>query len=104
MVFEKFCEKRSKNGIVSDRIIKKWALEIKNEKFSKTKFKASSTWLYNFKRRYGIVSRGITHKIGKNFVFENQQILEEKRVKFLEEVKQKIKEKEYSPNQILNID
>lgn len=80
---ELFCEKRDKHGIVNDLQIRKWGIQAKNEVNPNVKFKASRGWLLNFKRKYNIVSRSITHKVGKNF-WKNRLELEAKAVKFTE--------------------
>lgn len=62
-VYEFFSEKRDKHGIVNDLQIRKWGIQAKNEINPNMKFKASRGWLLNFKRKYNIVSRSITHKM-----------------------------------------
>lgn len=57
-------------------------------------------WLFNFKRSYRIISRLITHKVGRNFL-RNQQNIKEKSIQFVEEV---IEEKGYHPHEIFNLD
>ncbi|RLU20229.1 hypothetical protein DMN91_006836 [Ooceraea biroi] len=65
--------------------------------------RTSRSWLLNFKRKYNIVSRSITHKVGKTF-WKKRLELEAKAVQFVDLVKKIISEKNYEPHEVINID
>ena len=102
-VMELFCEKRSQNEIVHDIILRKWAIDIKNQIDPTMKFKASSRWATKFKCKYNIVSRNITHKVGKGY-WKQELELKAKAAEFVNEVKQVIQEKGYQPREVINFD
>ena len=89
--------------IVHDIHLRRWALEAREEINPNLVFKASRTWANNFKIKYRIVSRRITHKVGKDF-WRARQDLEGKASNFVALVKQTIEEKGYSPQEVLNMD
>lgn len=103
LVYERFQEARSKFLRVNDRLIRQWAIQIKNDQFHKMSFTASPSWLHNFKRRHNIVSRTITHKVGKDY-WKNQAKLAQIEAAFVREVQQVILAEGFRPNEILNCD
>ena len=66
-------------------------------------FKASKEWVKKFKKHNRIVSRKITHKVGKKFS-EADTAIEESAAAFVEDVKSVIVEKKFTPDQIVNFD
>lgn len=66
-VYATFLEKRDHHQIVTDRCLRRWALNLAKSNNPGLKFKASNKWLLNFKRSYRIAFHLITHKVGKNF-------------------------------------
>lgn len=102
-VYKLFCQKRDKHGIVNDMQLRKWGIQAKHEINPQMRFKASKSWAENFKRKYNIVSRSITHKVGKDYWKKRFQ-LETKAAEFIELVKKTIQEKGYQPHEVINMD
>jgi hypothetical protein len=60
VVFEKFDEKIQAHRPIRDIDIRRWAIECNNKSENKILlFKASKTWLKNFKNCYSIVNRKV---------------------------------------------
>lgn len=103
----KFTLKKLRNAveaglIVHDSDIKKWALEAWDEQESGDRsFKASSTWIYNFKKAHRIVSRKITKFVSKK-TLEDSDILKKSADDFVATVQPLIAE--YGPENIYNSD
>lgn len=97
---KKFIESRAKNLIIHDFNLKIWSLEFANSiKFDS--FKASDSWLYNFKKRNNIVSRKITKFVSLHF-----DVQEEEKHKIAMEFVQKAKVlcNNYDDDNIFNAD
>lgn len=92
-VYEKFCELRKNNKIVSNEILTQIALDFK-QKHGMIGFKASSSWLIRFKNKFKIRYSTIS---GEEMLVDNT-ILEKKKEEFF-----KIIEK-YDPAEIFNLD
>jgi len=61
---EKF-RNNDENKIIHGLDLRRWALEAKKE-INFLHFKAGATWILNFKRKHGIVSRKITKFINRS--------------------------------------
>lgn len=59
-VVEMFTDARNRLLVVHNYDLETWAIQKSTELLMNDFFKASKTWVYNFKKRYGIVSRKIT--------------------------------------------
>lgn len=103
LVYEQFQEARSKLQRVNDRLLRQWAVKLKNERFPNLRFKASESWVRNFKHRHSIVSRTITHKVGRDY-WKKQDNLANSADNFVAEVRQIIEEEGYSPEEVFNFD
>lgn len=103
LVFERFKKRRAVHGAVSDLMVRKWAMEVKNDLDSAFPFRASVGWLLNFKKKYNLVSRAITHKVSKDFD-RSEAVLREKSEEFVREVRRVIEENNLSLQQVVNAD
>lgn len=86
-VFSKFKDARSNNLPVHDNDLKIWALE--KSATDNISFKASTHWLYNFKKSYAISSRKVTKTVSASFANENKMLHNIEKT-FVEEVKSQI--------------
>jgi len=92
-VLEQFNIATDKHLPVHDVTLKKWALKAReNVQLSYKLFKASSKWVYNFKKTHGIVSRKI-NKFLTTAQLSNAAELSEAGSKFVENIRSVIKEK-----------
>ncbi|XP_046143462.1 uncharacterized protein LOC123988246 [Osmia bicornis bicornis] len=72
--------------ILHDRDIRRWALQAYKEQGNDhMTFKASKTWLYNFKKAHRIVSRKITKFVTRKTI-EDDEVLKVKATDFVNEV------------------
>jgi len=72
-VLEKFRNANDENKIIHDLDLRRWALEAKEE-INFLHFKAGATWILNFKRKHGIVSRKITKFINRSSKTNQEQL------------------------------
>ncbi|XP_076634339.1 uncharacterized protein LOC143348226 [Colletes latitarsis] len=73
--------------ILHDRDIRRWALQAYKEQGNDyTTFKASKTWLYNFKKAHRIMSRKVTKFVTRKPI-EDDVVLKDKATDFVNEVK-----------------
>jgi len=72
-VLEKFKNANDNNKIIHDLDLRRWALEAK-EQINLPQFKAGATWILNFKRKHGIVSRKITKFINRSSKTNQEQL------------------------------
>jgi len=70
-VLKKFEDANERNNIIHDLDLR-WALEAKEE-INLLNFKAG-TWILNFKRKYGIVSRKVTKFINRSSKTNQEQL------------------------------
>jgi len=84
-ILEKFRNANDENRIIHDLDLWRWALEA-NEKINFLHFKAEATWILNFKRKHGIVSRKIKKFINHSSK-TNQEQLQITRQEFISFVK-----------------
>lgn len=80
-VYQKFRDARSTAQTVHDRTLQRWALQINSNLISSgqgiSNFKASSFWLYNFKKTHRIRSRKVTKVVTTKRQREDAKIKEE---------------------------
>jgi hypothetical protein len=98
-VFEKFDNNRKKHLRICDLNLKKWALKKSHE--LNFNFKASDSWVLNFKKRYRIKSRKVTKYITKR----NELTQLDKKLKaenFVKSINQIIYD--YDSSHVLNTD
>ena len=69
----KFKDANDKNSIMHDLDLRRWALEAKEE-INLPHFKAEATWILNFKRKHGIVSRKITKFVNRSSKTNQEQL------------------------------
>ena len=101
--YEMFCESRAKGKIIHDRTIKTWALARARElELSFDNFRASSSWINNFKRQYRISSRKIVKFVTHRSVRELEQI-ENESIELLLDYQDNVYAK-WDPPQIFNTD
>jgi len=75
---------------IHDLDIKRWALKARNNcNLSQHLFTASSKWIYNFKRRYCIVSKKLNKFVTQSQI-ANKEELRGNANEFVEKVKSKI--------------
>jgi len=70
IIYEQFLDHRSNNKIITDQILRLWAIKQRNLLGNEVaeKFVVENVVIYNnFKRRFNILSRNITYKVGKIF-------------------------------------
>jgi hypothetical protein len=72
-VLNKFKDANDKNSIMHDLDLRRWALEAKEE-INLPHFKAEATWILNFKRKHGIVSRKITKFVNRSSKTNQEQL------------------------------
>lgn len=72
-VFENFKDAGDNNKIIHDLDLRRWALEAKEE-INLPHFKAGATWILNFKRKHGIVSRKITKFINHSSKTDQEKL------------------------------
>ncbi|XP_071575586.1 uncharacterized protein [Temnothorax nylanderi] len=72
-VLNKFKDANDKNSIMHDIDLRRWALEAKEE-INLPHFKAGATWILNFKRKHGIVSRKITKFVNHSSKKNQEQL------------------------------
>ena len=100
-----FQEKVQENAVIHDRTIRNWAIQVKSKIDPQWSFKASQTWVDNFKARNRIVSRAITHRVGKSsYAKAQQENLEREAEEFVARVKEDIIARRLAPSQVLNTD
>ena len=86
--------------IVHDRDLRRWALKAYNDEGNKNiLFKASRSWVHNFKKAHHIVSRKITKFVTRK-TLEDDEKLKTIAQKFVQEVKPLVKE--YGPDNVYN--
>lgn len=72
-VFTHFKEASDEGRIIHDLDLRGWALEAKEE-VDFPSFKAGPTWVLNFKRKHGIVSRKITKFVNRATVMNKEEL------------------------------
>lgn len=104
-VYKFFCEKRSSGSIIHDRTLKLWALSIKHrlDPDNTIQFKASDSWVLQFKRRNNIVTRKITKQVTRMNIV-NEEMTQNAAMAFVQEVKALIEHQHLQPCQVFNID
>jgi hypothetical protein len=88
-LFNKLKSARERYLPIHDHDLKRWALELGNEVgLSRDEFKASDTWILQFKRRFKISSRRITKFVTKR-QYLSQEEIENKSIAFTLECRDK---------------
>jgi len=72
-VLQNFKEADEEKKIIHDMDLRRWALEAKAQ-IDLSSFKASATWILNFKRKYRIVSRKITKFVSRSAQRDKEQL------------------------------
>jgi len=72
-VLQNFKEADEEKKIIHDMDLRRWALEAKAQ-IDLSSFKASATWIFNFKRKYRIVSRKITKFVSRSAQRDKEQL------------------------------
>ena len=104
-VMEIFRCKVQENAVIHDRTIRNWALQVKMQIDPELDFKASQSWVDRFKVRNRIVSRAITHRVGRTAYAKSQQeSLEKEAEEFVARVREDIINRSLAPSQVLNTD
>ena len=81
-MFEKLKNARNTNLPIHDMDLKRWALEIaRSLGLSRDEFLASDLFIYNFKKKFGIVSRKITKFVNRRD-FTKREELEDRAIIF----------------------
>jgi hypothetical protein len=84
-VYERYQEKRAFRIAVHDRDLRRWAIQ-EARQLTLTGFKASPSWLYDFKVNHSVVSRKILRFVSPRMVIE-ESVIEQSAVDFVREVK-----------------
>lgn len=100
-----FKEHAQKNAIIHVRTLKHWGLQIRAQVDPELElnFSASDSWIYRFKKRNRIVSRKITHTVGKKFAQKEEEILKTSEI-FVTHIRNLIDLRQLHAAQILNMD
>jgi hypothetical protein len=65
-LFERLRSARERNLPIHDIDLKRWSLELASDNsLTKEEFVASDTFIYNFKKKFGIISRKVTKFINR---------------------------------------
>lgn len=72
-VLKNFKEANDEKRIIHDVDLRRWALEAKSQ-INFPPFKAGATWILNFKRKHGIVSRKITKFVNRSTTRDKEQL------------------------------
>lgn len=99
---QKIVNSRTNGFVVRDQNIRSFAMDAYREiDDTSWKFKASNSWVYNFKKKHCIVSRKTT-KIITRITAGQEARIQQKASDFVDHIKQLLPE--YSPTHVLNAD
>jgi len=101
-VFEKFLDARRKMLPVHDNDLRRWAIE-KGCEVKACSFRASDTWIFRFKKDYGITSRKITKFVNARSVM-NQVDIENAAMCFVHDCREEFEVGGFARNEIFNSD
>lgn len=101
-VLQKFSDSRLDLNIAHDRTISEWAMEA-NQVVKYPRFKATDTWILNWKSKARVVSRKITRTVTLNHHREMVDV-REKALDFVCAVKGQMMEHNILPSQLYNTD
>jgi hypothetical protein len=99
-VLNEFNQARNKCLPIHDRDLRRFAVR-KAREMNLLNFVASSSWIFNFKRRHHITSRKVTKFVTKNYMDDREKIVNDEKM-FLQKAEQAISR--FKSTHILNAD
>jgi len=100
LTYDKFINARDQALPIHDLDLQRWALKVARE-MKLNSFQASNSWLLNFKRKHGIVSRRVTNIVTRHEI-DDYHIVQQSKQDFLSEYYNVLSD--YDPSEVINTD